>query len=72
MKKTIILFLGALAAFSLSSCHTTHELESKHQVESVHEVKPIHIVVDVNVKVDKDLDNYFGDIDAAEEQLEKK
>ena len=31
------------------------------------EVKPIHITMDVNVnvKVDRQLDNFFGDVDAA-------
>jgi hypothetical protein len=36
------------------------------------EIKPIHITIDVNVKVDRALDNFFGDIDAAKEELEKK
>jgi hypothetical protein len=36
------------------------------------EIKPIHITIDVNVKVDRALDNFFGDIDAAEKKLEKK
>jgi hypothetical protein len=31
------------------------------------EIKPIHITIDVNVKVDKALDDFFGDIDDAEE-----
>ena len=33
-------------------------------------IKPIHITIDVNVKVDKALDDFFGDIDAAQEKLE--
>jgi len=28
------------------------------------EVKPIHITVDVNLKVDRELEDFFGDIDA--------
>jgi hypothetical protein len=28
------------------------------------EVKPIHITVDVNLKVERELENFFGDIDA--------
>lgn len=27
-------------------------------------VEPIHITVDVNVKVDRELDSFFGDLDA--------
>lgn len=30
------------------------------------EIKPIHITVDVNVRVAKELDNFFGDLDAAD------
>jgi hypothetical protein len=30
------------------------------------EVKPIHITVDVNVRVTKELDSFFGDLDAAD------
>jgi hypothetical protein len=28
------------------------------------EVKPIHITLDINVKVDRELDDFFGAIDA--------
>lgn len=35
------------------------------------EVKPIHITIDVNVRVQKDLENFFGDIDRAEQHLKK-
>ncbi|SLM32983.1 conserved hypothetical protein [Desulfamplus magnetovallimortis] len=47
-----------------SGCSTKHELEMKPV-----EVKPIHITIDVNVKVDRALDNFFDDIDQAEEQI---
>jgi hypothetical protein len=30
------------------------------------EVKPIHITVDVNVRVAKELNSFFGDLDAAD------
>ena len=36
------------------------------------EVKPIHITIDVNVKVDKALDDFFSDVDSAEEKIETK
>jgi hypothetical protein len=36
------------------------------------EIKPIHITIDVNVKVDRALDNFFNDIDKAEEKIEPK
>lgn len=42
-----------------------------HKVEMAPvEIKPIHITIDVNVKVDRALDNFFGDIDAAKNQIE--
>lgn len=36
-------------------------------VRTEHRVEPIHITVDVNVNVERELDNFFGDIDAASE-----
>ena len=58
--------LLALAAMLLlqSACSTRHEV----QMAPV-EVKPIHITIDVNVRVQKDLEDFFGDIDKAEEKL---
>jgi hypothetical protein len=49
------------------ACNTRHEV----QIAPV-EVKPIHITIDVNVRVQKDLENFFGDIDQAEQNLNKK
>jgi hypothetical protein len=44
---------------------------TQHKVEVAPvEVKPIHITIDVNVKVDRALDDYFGDIDAAKEEID--
>ena len=48
----------------LPACSTRHEI----QMAPV-EVKPIHITIDVNVRVQKDLEDFFGDIDQAEQQL---
>ncbi len=50
----------------LSACSTRHEV----QMAPV-EVKPIHITIDVNVRVQKDLEDFFGDIDNAEQKLNK-
>jgi hypothetical protein len=52
--------------FTLAGCSTSHEVEVKPV-----EIKPIHITIDVNVKVDKALDDFFGDIDAAQEKIEQ-
>jgi len=50
----------------LGACSTRHEV----QMAPV-EVKPIHITIDVNVRVQKDLEDFFGDIDNAEQKLNK-
>ena len=61
------LWLPAAIFFLAASGCTQHKVE----VAPV-EIKPIHITIDVNVKVDKALDNFFGDIDKAEEKIEPK
>jgi len=47
-------------------CSTRHEVAMAPV-----EIKPIHITIDVNVKVDRALDNFFDDIDAAEEKIKE-
>ena len=64
MKKHILILLVGLSVLAAAGC-TQHKVE----VAPV-EVKPIHITIDVNVKVDRALDNFFEDIDTAEEQIE--
>jgi hypothetical protein len=63
MIKHILILFGALSMLAAAGC-TQHKVE----VAPV-EIKPIHITIDVNVKVDRALDDYFGDIDAAEDKL---
>lgn len=65
MKKWINILSVPVLALGLISCQTKHEV----QIAPV-EVKPIHITIDVNVKVDKALDDFFGDIDTAEENIQ--
>jgi len=57
--------LMAVAAMLLlqSACSTRHEV----QMAPV-EVKPIHITIDVNVRVQKDLEDFFSDIDKADQK----
>lgn len=57
----LMLFLFGL------SCQTQHKVETVHKVE----VAPMHITIDVNIKVDKALDDFFGDLDAAEDQIQQ-
>ena len=64
MIKYVLILLGTLSILAAASC-TQHKVE----VAPV-EVKPIHITIDVNVKVDRALDDFFSDIDTAEEQIE--
>ena len=63
MAKNLFTLLGVLLLLLFQGC-TQHKVE----VAPV-EVKPIHITIDVNVKVDRALDDFFEDIDAAEEQV---
>ena len=65
MRKTRLV-LSASFIFLLSFGCTQHKVE----VAPV-EVKPIHITIDVNVKIDRALDDFFGDIDSAEEEIGK-
>jgi Skp family chaperone for outer membrane proteins len=66
MIKHNLILLSALFVLIAAGC-TQHKVE----VAPV-EVKPIHITIDVNVKVDRALDNFFEDIDAAEEKIEDR
>ena len=60
-----MLFLLSATSFLLAFGCTSHKVE----VAPV-EVKPIHITIDVNVKVDKALDDFFGDVDSAAEDID--
>jgi hypothetical protein len=59
------LILPATLIFLISYGCTQHKVE----VAPV-EIKPIHITIDVNVKVDKALDDFFGDVDDTEKNIE--
>ena len=52
----------------LNACNTKHAIEVA-PIETRHVVEPIHITIDINVRIDKDLDDFFSDIDSAEETL---
>jgi hypothetical protein len=64
-RKGVLLTAGAIFLGGILGCNTQHKV----QVEPV-EVKPIHITIDVNVKVDRALDDFFDEIDQAEDQIE--
>jgi hypothetical protein len=65
---TIKLFFIALflSLFIFAGCQTSHEIELKPV-----EIKPIHITIDVNVRVEKALDDFFDDLEAAEDEIKE-
>jgi len=65
MLKSASVLLCAVFIFGTQAC-TQHKVE----VAPV-EIKPIHITIDVNVKVDRALDDFFGDIDEANEAADE-
>ncbi len=67
MNKPTRTTIGIAAFFFLMmGCHTQHRIETVHKVE----VAPMHITIDVNVKVDRALDDFFGDLDKAAEDVQ--
>ena len=66
MTKRSLFLLAGIAFLAANGC-TQHKVE----VAPV-EIKPIHITIDVNVKVDKALDDFFSDVDNANENVEPK
>lgn len=65
MKKRLPMICALLMAWGLFAC-----VSARHEVDiRPVEIKPIHITIDVNVKVDRALDDFFGDIDEAAEEI---
>lgn len=61
--------LGVSAALCLVGC-TTLKTEHEVAIKPVEvEVKPIHITIDVNLRIERELDSFFGDLDAADPTL---
>lgn len=71
MTRKLILIALFLGFFALAGCNTSHEVEVK-PIETVHKIEPIHITIDVNVRVEKALDDFFDEIEAAEEAASSK
>ncbi|NCP07660.1 MAG: hypothetical protein COZ70_02740 [Deltaproteobacteria bacterium CG_4_8_14_3_um_filter_51_11] len=65
MTRTKISIILAAGLIGIAGCQTEHKVETVHRIE----VAPMHITIDVNVKVDKALDDFFGDIDKAKEEI---
>lgn len=64
MTRNLFFITLFLVCFVFSGCQTQHEVEVKPV-----EIKPIHITIDVNVRVERALDDFFDDLEAAEDQL---
>lgn len=66
MTRNLFFIAVFLILFVFSGCQTSHQVEVKPV-----EIKPIHITIDVNVRVEKALDDFFDDIEAAENKIKK-
>ncbi len=66
MKKPIFCIGAFLILLTVSGCKTSHEVELKPV-----EIKPIHITIDVNVRVEKALDDFFDELEAAEDKIKE-
>ncbi len=64
--RSTFFILAAALLLLAQACYTQHKVETVHKIE----VAPMHITIDVNVKVDKALDDFFGDLDKAEQNIQ--
>jgi hypothetical protein len=67
VRRSTLFILAAALLLSSQACYTQHKVETVHKIE----VAPMHITIDVNVKVDRALDDFFGDLDKAEQNIQK-
>ncbi|MBU8910322.1 MAG: YnbE family lipoprotein [Desulfobacterales bacterium] len=66
MTKNLFFIALFLVLFIFSGCRSSHEVEVKPV-----EIKPIHITIDVNIRVEKALDDFFDDLEAAEDKIKE-
>ncbi len=66
MSRNLFFMALFLVLFVFAGCQTSHEVEVKPV-----EIKPIHITIDVNVRVEKALDDFFDDLEAAEDEIKE-
>jgi hypothetical protein len=64
-RQRAFIIVAAVVLLSVQGCFP-RKLETVHKIE----VQPMHITIDVNVKVDKALDDFFGDLDQAEDTIQ--
>jgi hypothetical protein len=66
-------YLAICLVLLLTPACTRHKVETHSRVELAPvEVKPIHITIDINIRVDRALDDFFGDLDEAREEVYEK
>ncbi|MCK4768136.1 MAG: YnbE family lipoprotein [Desulfobacula sp.] len=62
-----LFFIGLfLILFIFAGCQSSHQVEVKPV-----EIKPIHITIDVNIRVEKALDDFFDDLEVAEDKIKE-
>lgn len=65
--KPCSLISNALRAGITLACLVSLTGCTRHKITTTHHVDPIHITIDINLKIDRELDAFFGPVDAAAE-----
>ena len=63
--------LAALIWAGTGGCRHSADIQHTAEVKPI-KIEPIHITLDINVKVQKELDDFFGDIDAASDTMQSE
>ncbi len=66
MTKKLLFITLFFSVFIFAGCQSSHQVELKPV-----EIKPIHITIDVNIRVEKALDDFFDDLEAAEDEIKE-
>ncbi|MCP4673199.1 MAG: YnbE family lipoprotein [Desulfobacula sp.] len=66
MIKNLVFITLFLMVFVFTGCQTQHDIQLKPV-----EIKPIHITIDVNIRVEKALDDFFDDLEDAEDEIKE-
>ena len=66
MARKLFFISSFLVLFIFAGCQSSHQVEIKPV-----EIKPIHITIDVNIRVEKALDDFFGDLETAEDKIKE-
>ncbi len=66
MTRSLVFITLFIMVFVFTGCQSKHEVQLKPV-----EIKPIHITIDVNIRVEKALDDFFDDLEAAEDEIKE-